>query len=248
MRGAQSVTIVLDAAQRPEEVVAFYRERLLAAGWTAPEEMFPHGGFAFSGGAAPAGSVGAQGLFCASVRGPGLRVYAVAPDPQSEEASAVAGSAAEAARSTAVRLELHLEARNSPCATHTQRPGSFGAWLPTLAAPAGARQMGSGASGSPDRLSSSAWVETRLDLAELAAHYTAQLEGAGWRPEEEGVAGRAAWSSWRLEHEGEPWRGLLYALDRPDVPGQFLVHLQAEWVDAGPAPSWGTSSSLVVPR
>lgn len=233
VRGSQGVSVVLDADLPPEQVLAAYRERLLPAGWSEPGESVAHGGFAFAWGPAASAGGSAHALFCRSARGPALRVHAT-----------TGGDAAP----TDVRLELQTDARHSPCAPRNRRFGSpVGDVLPPLAAPSGARQRGGGAGGSPDNMYASASLETESDPAALATHYAGQLERGGWSPADAGTDGLSAWSTWRFQNEGEPWRGLFYIFRRPDAPDQYRLHVEAEWAAASGGAAadrgWSTSSS-----
>jgi hypothetical protein len=110
--------------------------------------------------------------------------------------------------------------------------------LLSLVPPAGAEQSHLGGSGGNGRMLSIAQLATDLDLATVAAHYQDQLAQRGWQRGDVGENGPAAWSSWTLtDVEGQPWRALLVALKRPDVPRRYALHLIAEWTgeqSAGP--------------
>jgi len=95
---------------------------------------------------------------------------------------------------TTIQLTLH---RQSP--QEQQRPRMMGRdmWsvLPAIRAPRGASQQAEGGSGSPDRLSANAPLETALDLPSVVTHYTEELTRAGWERRDGGEAGPAAWSA-----------------------------------------------------
>ncbi len=214
-------TIVLDVDLSEDAALAFYRERLEADGWTLPEQQpgMHGGGFAPSWRTPPL-------LYCRSARGPSLSV----------QATAVEGGP------TDVRLNLNTDPRQSPCAPQPRHPGMRDP-LPTLTPPAGARQMPQGGGGGSDGYYSNATLRTDLDPAVIGAHYAAQLRDAGWTAQGEGHAGPVAWSAWTFrDGDGEEWRGLLFALRRPETAGEYVVYLRAD-ASAGDAASGGWTSS-----
>jgi len=213
-------TIVLDADLTEGQVLDFYRERLEADGWTLPEQQpGMHGG-----GFAPTWRTPAL-LYCRSARGPSLSVQATASE----------------GGPTDVRLNLNTAPRQSPCAPQP-RHGRRNL-LPTLTPPAGARQMPQGGGGGSDSYYSNATVRTDLDPSALGTHYAAQLGDAGWTAQGEGHEGPVAWSAWTFQDgDGEEWRGLLFALRRPEAGGAYVVYLRAD-ASAGDAASGGWSST-----
>ncbi len=214
-------TIVLDVDLPEDAALAFYRERLEADEWTPPaQQPGMHGG-----GFAPTWR-GPTLMYCRSTRGPSLSV----------QATAVEGGP------TDVRLNLNTDARQSPCAPQPHHPGMRDL-LPTLTPPAGARQTPQGGGGGSDSYYSNATVRTDLDPAALGAHYAAQLRDAGWTAQGEGHEGPVAWSAWTFrDGDGEEWRGLLFALRRPETDGAYVVYLRAD-ASAGDAASGGWSST-----
>jgi len=91
-------------------------------------------------------------------------------------------------------------------------------------------------------------VRTDLDPAAIGTHYAAQLRDAGWTAQGEGHAGPVAWSAWTFrDGDGEEWRGLLFALRRPEVDGDYVVYLRAD-ANAGDATSGGWTSSTISAR
>jgi len=95
--------------------------------------------------------------------------------------------------------------------------------------------------GGSDNYYSNAMVRTDLDPAALGVYYATQLRDAGWTARGEGHEGPVAWSAWTFRDEdGEEWRGLLFALRRPEVADEYVVYLRAD-VSAGDAASGGWS-------
>jgi len=183
---------VLDCPQPANEVLAFYRERLTAAGWTVPELPHPRqGGFQH-------GPFANQATYCHGTRGPALSVQA---DPVPN-------------RPTDVRLNLQTDARYSPCSRQNRvAPSGRQSVIPDLAPPPGSRQMGGGSGGSSASWHSDATLHTDLDLPTLATHYASQLEHAGWTSTGAGHDGPLTWSTWTFHDEdAEPWHGLFFAL------------------------------------
>ncbi|HZS88158.1 MAG TPA: hypothetical protein VFE42_11800 [Chloroflexota bacterium] len=214
-------TMILDVDSPAQQVLDFYRDRLLAAGWTeAGQHTGWHGGFT------PSAHFGPDLILCRGPRGPSLSV----------QATDVAGAP------TDVRLNLNIDTRQSPCAAHFRQRG-VNEVLPNLTPPAGAQQMPRGGGGGGNSWHSNATLASTLDLAAIAAHYAHQLRAANWTPKGEGTSGPVAWSSWSFKDEsGEDWRGLLFVLRRPEAEGQYVLNLRADsGPDDGPSGSWSSA-------
>ena len=101
-----------------------------------------------------------------------------------------------------------------------------------LAPPFEARYSGGDYGGSGwehDGAYSFAALETDLDLPSLTAHYTTQLEAAGWSSSRDGLDGPQAWSTWAFsDDEGHPWSAVFTALHIPETPQRYLLHLRAD--------------------
>lgn len=89
------------------------------------------------------------------------------------------------------------------------------------------RLSGGGGSREPDGAHSHVVLRTGMDLASLAAHYSAQLEGAGWLRTDGGQDGPQAWSAWTFTHKEEPWTGAFSALRLPGAEGRYLLQVCA---------------------
>ena len=200
--------IALDSPHEGDEVIAFYRERLTATGWSEPEMHGPR-----RGGFLPADpSRGAGADFCA-------------PDDRYTLSILTRPSSGD---HTSAQLVLHSGS------ARFRRP--FGrdvmATLPLLRPPRGATQMSQGGGGGQDYVESRGALETDLTLEAVANHYLGELERAGWRRLDAGVSGSAAWNAWSFtDEEGAPWQGLLLIIARPLRPGKYALTLQAEAED-----------------
>ncbi len=216
-------TVALDTDQSAEEVIAFYTERLTAAGWNAPEGIPPRqGGFVHS-------SFGAAGRTHALFYrddGPGLSfmTQTTANGRTSVLISQMPDGAGPMRHGPRSRM-MHYDIFSI---------------LPVIMPPPRSQQYQEGGSGGGgDRVIANARVETDLDLAALTAHYIAQLEHGGWQRTDGGESDPVAWSTWSFEtEEKEPWRALFVILKRPDVPRRYWAQLLAEW--AGERPRGGT--------
>lgn len=221
--------VVLDTEQAGEDVVAFYRERLTAAGWRVQDMMGPrHGGFLHSG------MVDRQFGNFYREDGPSLTVMAYAA-PRGR---------------TGIHLTLTPEGGAAIHERNAQRYGmEHNPWriLPPIVPPPHSEQFQEGGSGGEDRVSTSARVESELDLAALAAHYITQLERAGWqRTSSSGESDPVAWNTWTFaDKDKEPWRALLVILKRPDAPRQCWAHLVAEWLGQRPRDGVQARASLL---
>ncbi|HEY7341763.1 MAG TPA: hypothetical protein VH591_12840 [Ktedonobacterales bacterium] len=207
-------TIALDADQSGEEVIAFYTERLTAAGWDAPEGVPPrHGGFVHS-------SIGMAG-----------RTHALFYRDDGPSLNLVTQTGANGR--TSVLISQMPEGMGPTRHRPRDRMMHYDIFsiLPVIMPPARSQQYQEGGSGGGgDRVIANARVETDLDLPALAEHYTAQLERGGWQRTDGGESDPVAWSTWSFEdEEKEPWRALFVILRRPDVPRRYWAHLLAEW-------------------
>lgn len=209
----QETTVILQTDLSPDAAVAFYRERLIAEGWTEPER----GGSRESGFVASMTEMRHRATFCRSDREPPLIVFAF------DEAGGRSG------------LRLTIPSEQSPFGHGCRRqrrggsPDFMQSILPPLVGPLNTSQQPHGGGGSPDRVHSDAELIGDLDLAALPGHYYPQIEQAGWTQQEAGENGPVIWSTWTFEIDGEPWRGNFYVLQRPDLPRHFMLHIQAEW-------------------
>jgi hypothetical protein len=221
-------TIALDTDQSGEEVIAFYIERLTAAGWNAPEGIPPRqGGFVHSS----FGMAGRTHALFYRDDGPGLNL--VTQTTANGRTSVLISQMPEGAGPM----------RRGP-RSHGMHYDMFSV-MPVIMPPPKSQQFQEGGSGGEDRVSTTARVETDLDLAALASHYTAQLERGGWQRADGGENDPVVWSTWSFEsEEKEPWRALLVILKRPDAPRCYWVHLLAEWVGEQPQSGTGVVSSL----
>jgi hypothetical protein len=142
--------------------------------------------------------------FCRGSRGPGLTV----------------NTYARGNTSTDLRLDVDLSGQS--CAQQARMGKMIGRgmamheMIPRLDPPPGGRQMPGSGGGGVDSfyMSSSLELNAPIDLAQLAAHYAAQLERAGWTRDEEGQSGSVVWNIWSFRDEdNEPCRGFFYPED-----------------------------------
>ena len=191
--------VILETSLSPEEVMAFYDERLLETGWQAASDASYGGGF---------------------VSGDPWLAYCLG-----EEAALSITASPWITGGTDVRLFIERDLRYSRCNSEYmsgQDPGT--ALIPTLKSPPGVQMVGGITSGSSDSMD--AYTETHLltDLSagEVAANYNEQLEAAGWTLLESGESEGHAWSYWSLtDEEGLEWFGTLVLLEVP--PGSDTI-------------------------
>ena len=218
IRGRQRITILLDTDLSPDATIAFYRDRLGAAGWTLAD-THDRGGFSH-------GEATRNVPFCRSKRGPTLRVDAVS-----------------VADVTQIQLELHLD-EHYLC--RGKRHDIFER-IPRLTPPAG-EQRAMGGSGSEESAFTSARLTTDLDLPTVAQHYRTQLTEAGWVQVEARQPGPLAQSDYTFtDQDGAPWRGSLLVLHQPRMAGTYLVQvlIEADSVPEAADGGWAEWSRLV---
>ena len=206
-RDDPTIEIVLDAAVSAERIRDVYRERMSEAGWSEPERRGYGGGFDFA-------PVGKTALFCRGERGPASFL------------SAREGAADEGNAPTDVRLRLETTSLYSPCAPDPYE-SEFDRVIPSLAPPPGSYQWPGGGGGGGEDAYSTATLQSDLDTAAIGAHYSSELEAAGWSVSDEGQGGPQAWSTWIFADESDrSWTGVFFALRLAETPQRYflLVH------------------------
>ncbi len=213
---SRATVIYLDVDLPTNAVLDFYRERMMAAGWSEPQiPGMRHGGFvpAFF-------PLAHRVLLCKGEQGPSLTVIAYgAPG-----------------KPTDVRVELNTYEENpeqSPCAQQRRMRERMGPQIwdifPPLVPPSGAQQQPQGGGGGGDRWYTSAALQTDLALGDIRVHYEAQLQDAKWTRTASGESGPAAWSTWTFaDEEAETWRALFFILREPEEPNAYHLFLQAK--------------------
>ncbi len=209
------LTIALECAMAHETVLAWYEERLLAAGWKEmPPRVRPHGGF-----------VQAKTPRSEMPRLP-VTAFVLGEDGPVLTLGTLAGSGGR----TIVHLNVSLAGATLERMRHGWM-GGRGAWeaMPELLPPPESQHWPDGAMGGNERVHTHGRLQTTLDLGTAAARYGEQLEQQGWQRRDEGTTGPVAWSQWSFTGgDGEPGRGLLIIVQRADGPGQYWIHLVAE--------------------
>ncbi len=227
-------TTVLDAPLSADAVLAFYRERMPALGWREQEVpgRQPHGqgGFTFR---RPLTIESA--LFFQGPRGPSLNVVAaLRPQP---------GALTE------VSLMFRIRPPDRMQGPLSQRMNGMQEMIPPLEPPEGAEQQGGGAGGGGGSWRTDAMLLTDRRLVAVAAHYDAQLAGAGWQLSRSGLTPPVAWSTWTLtDTEGEPWRGFLIIVQHPEDEHHYVLDLHVDWVGGEPdLPAGGSTQEAPLP-
>src|SRR5205823_3995784 len=88
--------------------------------------------------------------------------------------------------------------------------------MPSLNPPPEASQTVTGGGGGDYFRNATAFTETSLDAADLAAYYAEQLRVAGWNLNGEGTSGPISWSAWRFsDGQGDDWAGTLTIVEQP---------------------------------
>lgn len=232
IRGPQYATSIVDVELPTEQVLKFYRERMQAAGWQEAEFLKGR----HPGGFTSPGLPDAMTTFCRGSRGPGLTVNAYARG------------------NTSTDLRLNIDLSGQLCAQQARMGKMIGRgttmhqMIPQLDPPPGGRQLPSGAGGGIDSFHMNASLEFNvpIDLAKLAAHYTAQLEHAEWTRDEGGQSGPIVWNTWSFRDEdNEPCRGFFFILRMPGQKEQYTLHVQVNWsTDGEQSSGWSSHTPL----
>jgi hypothetical protein len=97
--------------------------------------------------------------------------------------------------------------------------------IPALTPPSGVRLQPTGGSGGPGSFGSDALAETGLSASALEAHFSEQLQGAGWALTERGEGSTLAWSTWRITVEEQERTGLLLITELPEQRRSLTVRV-----------------------
>ncbi len=218
IHGPERAEIILDVPLSAEQVVAYYKERLDADGWTEPDTFRGHRQSGFTHARFP-GEMNSITL-CKDADTPGFNIQAFS------------GRGAM----TDVRIDISggefspCSQQRGPKSSRRMEHHGFYDLIPQLAPPEGAKQTGGGGSGGQDNASSSASLETDVELAALIPHYTKQIEAAGWIKQDEGQSGPLAWNAWKFQDEdNEPWRGFFFILKSPGKQREYSLYVEVKW-------------------
>lgn len=108
-----------------------------------------------------------------------------------------------------------------------QRGGMYG-MLPPLRAPAGMIQKDLGGGGGGDSWIMYASLASDAPPGEVAAHYAAQLERAGWTRSGAGDDRYSAWTTWTFDAEGTAYRGLFTVVAPLGEPAERLLAVRTQ--------------------
>ena len=199
---ARETAIMLDVAMKPREVEEFFQEELAEAGWYSPQRFLPQG------------FVSAEGtlvssmpffLFCNDAEDISMQLTIFPPE------DGLSG----------VRI-AYSDQRRNPCGR--SGPSAPAPTLPALKVPSGSKIEGSGSGDGGDHANAEITLVTDLTAVALAEHFGEQLEELAWALVEEGALGPSAWSTWKYEDsDGNPWVGLLLAIDLPDGKTSYTI-------------------------
>lgn len=214
---SEGSTVVLETTLTKEQVREFYLERLVGLGWSKPEGPMGmrNSGFEYQ---IPEMEQMMGLTFCGGDNGPALTIR-IFDDGDGNGA-------------TDVILNYLINPQNSPCDKRQRMqhrmmmPESI---LPSLSAPRGDIQVPGGGGRSGGQESSSAKLRSDKPLEEIARHYQAQLENAGWTVMKEMVEESSAQSTYSFQDGDEnQYRGYLLVLARPEAEGMYYVSLEAD--------------------
>jgi hypothetical protein len=215
VRQPDNFQILLDAPQSPEQVQAFYQERLSAAGWQSwKEPSFERRGFTPS----KANLSNASSLiFCNKSGGAGASLSIVARTGQESP--------------TDVRLNLNTDSRNSICDPRVSRleaeafESDEKIPFPNLPAPLNTQVSPTRGGGSDRSWYSTATLVSKLDIQSLLAHYENQFKQAGWTKLDGKQNESMSWSNWTMKDtEGKFWQGVLNLRKVEGMPNRYSAY------------------------
>ena len=200
----ENVVIVLGLREAPDSAVGVTQTRLLAAGWTRP--------------AAPPRTPAQRGFVGPDFGGGSMGGM---PDVLCRgDESVTLSSMYRSSGGSLLKIAFNRGARYSSCRQResvSHRSPFDDAPVPTLRAPAGSMTSGNGMSSSPDRITVSTQLSTRLKPSEVAAHYDTQMRAAGWAPVNDGALEFLAARTYQKKDEkNRTWSAVLHAVSPPD--------------------------------
>ncbi|HEU4629763.1 MAG TPA: hypothetical protein VFS08_08445 [Gemmatimonadaceae bacterium] len=209
--GRSETVVVL--VRRPDEVLAAVEQRLTTAGWTRPPER-------------------RDGPFGDQRRGfVSTPVGGQAPGFCHEKNHLVPRVERWSGGRTLLRLHLTRIREYSPCSPPSAMARAFteaDSISPILEPPSGSRVQGMSSGGGGDHRQMQADITTALDVAQLLAHYGAQMAEQGWAKVAEAARPAVGTQLWRrLDAEGQLWFATLTVVDQPNGTGRdasLLLH------------------------
>ncbi|MEM9907584.1 MAG: hypothetical protein AAF921_21450 [Cyanobacteria bacterium P01_D01_bin.44] len=207
VRGDDYMEVVLTSTQLPDEIVNFYEEQLLNAGWRVGEPQIQL--LEFSRSDADQSAMNLPPIYCSDTENIALQV-SVELQPE---------------QPTDIRLSI-FGAEISGLSSGCQSNGL--AFLPNLQLPSGVEISTSHAGSDGDKaLYTDIVVNTSLTGEALLSHLSEQFEQAGWTPMEQMNDDILSWASWTFEGEpGETWQGVLNIIKLQGVTDEYLLRAQ----------------------
>lgn len=200
--GQGSYQVFVDANQSPEQVQAFYQQRLSATGWQSQTNYSPFN----SKGFISSESAGIkQSIYCKNSQG----LLSVFTRPVQNGP-------------TDVRLNL-INNKNGFFCNHSIRPPfSNNIPMPKLSPAANTTVKARGFSGGMNTFTSSATIDTQLDGQALANYYNRLFQQAGWIRWDSKQSQPINWSIWRYkDQQGKSWQGTLTITKVEGKPNQY---------------------------
>jgi hypothetical protein len=127
-----------------------------------------------------------------------------------------------------------------PFESHPRPPGSD---LPSLRPPPGVSLNELSSGGGGGSWSSNASIKTALPVADLEAHFAAQLAAAGWKRVKGAAAGPLAYSTWTMPGKWER-AGFLFVFEAPGEDRRFLT-LRVDVLEGPAGGSWQSFTSAL---
>lgn len=200
--------VVLDVPGSPDDVFLGYMYALLGQGWRPAPRWHPQ-----EGGLQSSASPPRVAVLCKGESTPWV-IFRLVPGQYGGP--------------NQVDVQVSFVDSGMCSGRPAERPASSGL-IPDLRPPAGVRMFGDpGGGGSASRWSDRARAQTTMRPADLEAHFSSQLQKAGWTRREGASHGALAWSAWAVPRgDGDRWDGFLYVRSGPvDDERQVVVEVQ----------------------
>ncbi|MBW4417898.1 MAG: hypothetical protein KME13_01565 [Myxacorys californica WJT36-NPBG1] len=210
VRNQKHAEVILDATQSPDQIRAFYKAQLQAAGWKNPRS-YSHFNSERPGFIVSDSTDNLPLYFCKSAQGPGL---------------SIASGRGSSNAPTDVRLYLDngSDICQEPQAQQTTEPNEQ-LPLPSLVAPSSIQVSNAtsiGGDGYGENFYASAHLESQLSAAAIQAAYEEQLTRSGWTKLSTHKDESILWSSWKLKgKQGQYLNALLTFTPNENKANQY---------------------------
>jgi hypothetical protein len=219
VKSSNNFQIILDVVQSPEQVQAFYEQKLLQTGWQKQKHLdlsTQQTGFVNSSSTLDNSSTNQDSTFCSLSHKAKLNI----------QASYLFVSTTEISPQVHLNLEVSpsKSSSNFQCSLSQSTPQIQ---LPPLNTPSRVGINANFTAGSEQSAYSYGVLYTELEPQLMNADYAAQIEKFGWQRGDTKHNDMGIWSTWTFKDRfGQPKQGLLSITKFAGVPNQYAAYIE----------------------